>query len=654
MCVKTAWVSLMKLAQAIFYIARVGRGLMIEIALKSIEKYYGANHILKDVSFEVKSGERVGLLGKNGAGKTTLFKIIAGVEKNDVGERMTRRGAVVGVLDQIPDFPTGYKAYDVLHSAYDEVLKIREQMAQLEQQMTQNCNLDSVLEKFGRLQQLYETCNGYAIEENINKMINGLNLDCEVLNTDFSRLSGGEKARIILGRLLLQQPDIVLLDEPTNHLDVKAMEWLENFLDEYKGTVIVISHDRYFLDRVVNRIVEIVDGKSEIYEGNYSYFVAEKEARYLRQMEKYEQEKRKIKQLEAAASRLHDWARRADNASLHRQAFNIEKRIERMEKTERLVSEKQMNTTFAEHDFSGKETISVNRLRKTYGGKPILNGIDFTIRRGERIAMLGDNGSGKTTLLKILIGEIPIDEGCITIGDSIRFAYLPQVVTYENPRLTVLEVTRNTLGIAEGEARWILAKYRFKNEDVYRVVENLSGGEKSRLRLCLLMQKDTNLLILDEPTNHLDVYSREWLEIALAQFGGTILFVAHDRYFIDKFATKVFELRNGKINEYVGDYTYYRQKQLEALREMEKITPTVKTAKTSSSTVSNRKSVQRHTKDNNRDLEQAIVELEVMLANLDEEMRLCGDDFLKLESLFQQRCELQEKIERFYQSWLSD
>jgi ATPase subunit of ABC transporter with duplicated ATPase domains len=266
--------------------------------------------------------------------------------------------------------------------------------------------------------------------------------------------------------------------------------------------------------------------------------------------------------------------------------------------------------------------------------------------------MLGDNGSGKTTLLKVLIGEIPIDKGCIHIGDSTQFAYLPQVVTYENPRLTVLETTRDILGIAEGEARRILAKYRFKKEDVYRVVENLSGGEKSRLRLCLLMQKDINLLILDEPTNHLDVYSREWLEIALAQFGGTILFVAHDRYFIDKFATKVFELHNGKIIEYVGGYTYYRQKRLEALREMGKIAPSVKNAKTSSPIISNRKSVQRQTKDNNRDLEQAIAELEVMLANLDEEMRLCGDDFSRLESLFQQRCELQEKIERLYQSWL--
>lgn len=625
---------------------------MIEIALNNIEKYYGANHVLKGISFEVKSGERVGLLGKNGSGKTTLFKIIAGVEKKDLGEKMTRKGAVVGVLDQTPDFPLNYKAYDVLYSAYVEVLEIRQLMAQLEQQMTQNCNLNGTLEKFGRLQQLYETRNGYAIEENINKMINGLHLDHEMLNTEFFRLSGGEKTRVVLGRLLLQQPDIILLDEPTNHLDVKAIEWLENFLDEYKGTVIVISHDRYFLDRVVNRIIEIVDGKSEIYEGNYSYFVAEREARYLRQVEKYEQGKRKIKQLEAAASRLHDWARRADNAAMHRQAFNIEKRIERMEKTERPVSEKQMHTTFAEHDFSGKETIVVKGISKTYGGKPILNGIDFAIRRGERIAILGDNGSGKTTLLKGLIGEIPFDKGDVNMGESIQFAYLPQKIIYENPRLTVLETTCNTLSIAEGEARRILAKYWFRNEDVYRVVENLSGGEKSRLRLCLLMQKETNLLILDEPTNHLDVYSREWLEIALIEFKGTIIFVAHDRYFIDKFATKVFELCNGKIIEYIGGYTYYRQKRLEALTEMGKLAPAVKTAKTSSQIVLNRKSVQRQIKDNNKDLEQVIAKLEVMLANLDEEMSLCGDDLSRLESLFQLRCELQEKIERFYQSWL--
>ena len=531
---------------------------MIEIAFKDVEKYYGANHILKGVTFEVNQGSRVGLLGRNGSGKSTVLKIISGVEGCDAGTKMLRKGAVVGMLEQIPVFPGDYLGIDVPYTAFEEVRRVRCRLSDLEAALGSNSNDGALLDKYGKLLHYFEQLDGYSMEEAVQRVCVGLKIDETLLETPFNLLSGGEQTRIMLGTLILKRPDILLLDEPTNHLDLASIEWLEGFLGEYSGTVIVISHDRYFLDRVVSCIIEISNGRAELYTGGYSGFVRQKEEKCRITLENYKQEQKKIKQLDTAAKRLHEWAERADNGAMHRKAFNIEKRIERMEKTEKPVSERKLRSSFSEYEFSGKDVISAIGVFKEFEGKQILTGLNFGVKKGDRVAILGANGCGKSTLFKCICGELAAEAGVIRVGESIKMGYLSQVVEFENLALSILDTIRNVLRISEGDARNLLAGYKFIKEDVNKLVGNLSGGEKSRLRLCIMMQEEINLLMLDEPTNHLDIDSREWLESSLSKFGGTIVFISHDRYFINKFASRISVLKDGRITDFFGDYEYYK------------------------------------------------------------------------------------------------
>ncbi|MDD2481578.1 MAG: ABC-F family ATP-binding cassette domain-containing protein, partial [Lutispora sp.] len=617
---------------------------------QDLEKYYGANHVLKGITFEVNQGERVGLLGKNGAGKTTVFKVLAGIENLDKGNKMMRKGAVIGLLHQIPEFSEKYTAYDVLYSAFEDLMEVHSHMRELEKLMEKQSS-DEILKRYGSLQQLFEAKNGYSIEENINRVCIGLKIDKDMAEKEFNMLSGGEKTRVMLGKLMLENPDILLLDEPTNHLDLSSIEWLEGFLREYKGTSIIISHDRYFLDKVVNRIVEIVDGKAELYEGNYSYYIREKHERYESQLAKYNQEQKKIKQLEEAAKRMHEWAKRADNEAMHKRAFSIEKRIERMEKTDKPINETNMNTGFLEHGFSGKDIVYAEGLCKNYGDKKVLDGLDFFVQKNERIAILGDNGSGKSTLIKVITGEVEPDVGITKIGDSVRYAYLPQIVTFENPKLNILETVIQALSIQEGQARNLLAKYKFKQEEVRKTVENLSGGEKSRLRLCIMMQKDVNLLILDEPTNHLDIDSREWLESALEDFMGTLVFVSHDRYFINKFGSRISEISDGKIIDFYGDYEYYKEKKV-FLQQENKEDARVKTEKRQNEKV---ETVDKKTNESNKkskDLEALIDRLEANFTDINSSMESCGEDYETLDSLYREKLKIETELEKLYEEWV--
>lgn len=623
---------------------------MIEIALQNIEKYYGANHVLKGVTFEVNQGERVGLLGKNGTGKTTLFKILAGIENIDKGNKMVRKGAVVGMLDQIPNFPECYTAYDVLYSAFEDIMDVHSQMMELEKLM-ENQVSDEVLKKYGNLQQIFEAQSGYSVEESINRISIGLKIDNHMAEKKFNLLSGGEKTRVMLGRLMLENPDVLLLDEPTNHLDLSSIEWLEGFLKEYKGTSIIISHDRYFLDKVVDRIVEIVDGKAELYEGNYSYFIKEKEQRYESQLEKYNQQQKKIKQLEEAAKRMHEWAKRADNEAMHKRAFNIEKRIDRMEKTDKPINEKSINTVFLEHGFSSKDIVHANGICKYFDDKKVLDGLDFMVQRNERVALLGDNGSGKSTLIKVITGEVEPDKGIVKIGDSVRYAYLPQIVIFENSKLSILETVIQTLNLQEGPARSLLAKYKFRQEDVHKVVENLSGGEKSRLRLCIMMQNDVNFLLLDEPTNHLDIDSREWLESALQDFTGTLVFVSHDRYFINKFGNRISEISDGKIIDYYGNYEYYKKKKI--LKQQKKEEPFLEKEKRQREEVGTVDKKIDEAKKMRRELENLINSLEANLTDINCNMENCGEDYEALDSLYKEKVIIEKELEKLYEEWLA-
>lgn len=620
---------------------------MLDIAFESVEKYYGANQVLKGLTFDVNQGEVVGLLGKNGAGKTTLFRILAGRESVDAGRTMIRKGAVVGLLDQIPDFPASYTAHDVLDSAFADLWSIRREMAELEEMMATNAS-DVALRRYGELQQNYESRGGYGIQDAISRVCNGLKIDDTMAKIRFYVLSGGEQTRVMLGKLILEDPDVLLLDEPTNHLDLQSIEWLEEYLKVYKGTSIIISHDRYFLDKVVDRIVEIVDGKAELYAGNYSYFVREKQARYESQLERYERQQKEIKRLEEAAKRMHDWAQRADNESMHKRAFNIEKRIERIEKIDKPKKEQTISTRFSEKDSGSKDVIDIQGLSKRYGQKVVLDGLNMQVQRDDRVAILGANGSGKSTLLNIIAGEEEPDTGVVKIGPSIRFAYLPQIVNYAEPQRSVLETVMQTLGLPEGMARNLLAKYKFPKDNVFKTVGNLSGGEKSRLQLCLMMENDVSMLLLDEPTNHLDIDSREWLESALEDFGGVLVFVSHDRYFINKFGNRVVELVNGRIREYGGNYEYYRErKALELQTSSDPVKAPMKKqqhGKQVSETASRSKRKQD-------ELETRIHELEGTIKDINRELEELADDYEALQKLYEERVSIEGELERLYDEW---
>lgn len=620
---------------------------MLDIAFESVEKYYGANQVLKGLTFDVNQGEVVGLLGKNGAGKTTLFRILAGRESVDAGRTMIRKGAVVGLLDQIPDFPASYTAHDVLDSAFADLWSIRREMAELEEMMATNAS-DVALRRYGELQQNYESRGGYGIQDAISRVCNGLKIDDTMAKKRFSVLSGGEQTRVMLGKLILEDPDVLLLDEPTNHLDLQSIEWLEEYLKVYKGTSIIISHDRYFLDKVVDRIVEIVDGKAELYAGNYSYFVREKQARYESQLERYERQQKEIKRLEEAAKRMHDWAQRADNESMHKRAFNIEKRIERIEKIDKPKKEQTISTRFSEKDSGSKDVIDIQGLSKRYGQKVVLDGLNMQVQRDDRVAILGANGSGKSTLLNIIAGEEEPDTGVVKIGPSIRFAYLPQIVHYTEPQRSVLETVMHTLRLPEGMARNVLARYKFPKDDVFKTVGNLSGGEKSRLQLCLMMENDVSMLLLDEPTNHLDIDSREWLESALEDFGGVLVFVSHDRYFINKFGNRVVELVNGRIREYGGNYEYYKErKALELQTSSDPVKAPMKKQQNGKQ-VSETASRSKRKQD---ELETRIHELEGTIKDINRELEELADDYEALQKLYEERVSIEGELERLYDEW---
>lgn len=621
---------------------------MISFSVNDLNKYYGANHVLKGLSLEIFEGERVGLLGKNGAGKSTLFKVLAGKESYESGSVTIPDTVRIGVLDQIPEYPYGYKVIDVLMTAFEEHLALKAEMSNLEHNMTANCT-EKIMKRYGEIQSRFEAMGGYTIESEIAKVCNGLQISTDMQKQEFMLLSGGEKTKINLGRILLQNTNVLLLDEPTNHLDIASTEWIEEFLKQYKGTVLVISHDRYFLDNVVTRIVEIIEGEAEQYQGNYSFYAVEKEERYLQKLAQFEQEQKKIKQLEEAARKMHEWANNADNPAMHKRAFSIEKRIERMEKTDKPLKEKAISAAFNQESFSGKEIAVLKGLSKSYDNIKLLDNISMTLFKGDRIALLGKNGCGKTTLLKIITGEEEVDTGIARLGESIKYAILQQNIVFEKPERTILDAIRYDLEITDSAARNMLAAYKFKGNDVFKKIEALSGGEKTRLRLCILMQKDVNMLILDEPTNHLDIASREWIEECIENFNGTILFVSHDRYFISRFAEKIWELENGSINEFNGTYEEFREykertKTPDFVRPIAKEKPKLQIKQTK---VDDQQIQKQRLK-----LENEISEVETAIKAVELELEQAGSDYVRLQELLGEKESLESKLELLYEKWL--
>ena len=607
---------------------------MIDISVKNLTKFFviGEN-LLEGLSFDIQEGECVAILGRNGCGKTTLFRILTGEMDYDDGEVYINPHKRLGLISQIPNFPEQFTVEDVLRAAFGDLYAIQKKMVSLENAMVGDSS-GQLLAQYDDLAARFQSGGGYDMDVETDKICNGLGITQEQRTQAFSSLSGGEKTRVNLARLLLEKTDILLLDEPTNHLDLKSVEWLEGYINSFKGTVLTISHDRYFLDQVADRVIEITDGHAELYSGNYSFYIDEKQARFNLQMKQYEQEQAKLKQLGYTVERMKGWG--INNRTLYRRAMSIQHRMDRIRKTERPKTEKTMKATFGEKDFSGDVVFKVKNLSKSYGERTLFSDVELQVEGGERIALLGDNGTGKSTFIKCLLGEEDC-QGKIQFGPTVKFGYLPQIIHFANPQRSLYDTMLYEKNCTPQTARDRLGAFLFQGEDVFKSVGNLSGGEQSRLRLCMLMDEKINLLVLDEPTNHLDIASREWIEAAIEEFEGVLLFVSHDRYFIEKFAERIWVLEEGQIRDYKCGYTKYRS--ILEHEQMNKpaavVEPKVKKEKPKGGTKEVEKRIRR--------LERDIEKQEQTIAQLDAAIEAAAADYQELCRLLQEK-ESQENI----------
>lgn len=541
---------------------------MMILNVNKVSKSFGFGEILKQVSFTINEGEKVAVVGENGAGKSTLLKIIAGIEPCKTGEISFKKGTKLEYLEQgdNADVKQG-KCGEILHSAFDFLLPIEKELKSYEAQMateTDTQNLDILVKRYCALQEKFIALGGYDIENQINYVVNGLKIDRALLEREFNTLSGGERTLINFAKILISKPDLLLLDEPTNHLDIARIEWLEQYIKDYKGTIIIVSHDRYFLDRVINKIIELDDGIVKTYFGNYTQYLEQKEAEEVKEFEQYKLQQKKFEEMEKAIKRLKEWGKMADNPTFFRRAKAIQSNLDRLKENaiDRPKEKRNLPISFSNSGRAGDEVLRVKNFSLSIGQKQLLSHTNCLVVNGERVAILGKNGCGKTTFLKAVLGENIPHEGELKIGNGQKIGYLSQIIEFYDNSQTLLWTFMNELGIDEQRARSILYNFQFYKSDCDKVVKNLSGGEKLRLKLAIMLQSKINLLILDEPTNHIDITTREVLEDSLKSFKGTVIFVSHDRYFINKLATKILAFENMQIKTYDGNYTYYQtQKQ---------------------------------------------------------------------------------------------
>ena len=621
---------------------------MIDISVRNLTKAFEVKkNILDGLTFQVQHGERVGILGRNGAGKTTLFNLLTGELTEDQGDIDIARGKRLGLVSQIPRYPAGTTVEDVLATADRWLDAMQDRMRQLENLMSVSDDR-AILEEYDELLARFEQLGGYDAQVRRNRVAAGLDIPAAMRAQLFDSLSGGEKTRVNLARLILEDTDILLLDEPTNHLDMHATEWLEDYLLHFKGTVLAISHDRWFLDTVAQRIIEIVNGKAETYNGNYTFYAEEKHRRYEEARKQYEKNQKEIAHLQKAADDLHLWAFMG-NDKLHKRAFSMEKRIARLEKAEKPVEEKKLTVRFRQKEFYGDEVLVLSEVSKAYGDKTLFNNIELMVEAGERIALIGNNGTGKSTLLRCITGEELPDHGWIHTGPSVKSAYLPQLVRFDDPERDMVETMLWEANCDAQTARDRLAAFGFRGEDVFKTVSVLSGGEQSRLRLCVLMRDDINFLMLDEPTNHLDLLSREWMEDALSDYSEALLFVSHDRWFIEKFATRIWSLHNGVIEDFKGGFAAWREykKRQESLQQTAKTVAREKAPKKKSEPNRDRRMAK---------LEKEIEKTEAAIAALEREMEAHASDYQKLMELEEQKTQADAALEELYVQWeeLSD
>ena len=531
---------------------------MIVLSAQNVAKSFGVNEVLKDVSFTLQQGDRMGLVGVNGCGKSTLMRIIAGMESPDSGEISMARGTRVGYLAQQDMVTHGASVWAELEKVYEPVFEMEKKIRSLEAEM-EHAHEDAarfarLSSEYDRLCRSFEEADGYAWKSLVSGVLNGLGFKPSQYEQNVDSLSGGEKTRLCLARLLLQKPDLLLLDEPTNHLDMETLQWLENYLSAYKGSVLVISHDRYFLDHVCTCMVEILMGTSEQYGGNYTRYIAQREERFETRIRAYELQQKEIERQQAIIARY----RMFNREKSIRAAESREKALERMEKLDKPVDERAIRFKFEARRRTGEDVLMVREVSKSFGEKHLFSGLTLHVRAGDRVALIGPNGVGKSTLIKLIVGEETPDTGNIRYGANVDIGYYDQHQSTLHPEKTVLdEVWDRFPRMEQSDVRGALGMFLFTGDDVFQPIRTLSGGEKGRVALTALMLRKDNVLLLDEPTNHLDMDSREVLEDALSGFGGTIITVSHDRYFINRVANRIIEMRPDGVTEYIGNYDDY-------------------------------------------------------------------------------------------------
>jgi ATP-binding cassette, subfamily F, member 3 len=632
---------------------------MIELAVNNLTMQFGETTIFEKITFDVKSGERVGLIGANGSGKTTLMKIIMNLEKPATGDVFLRKGLSIGYLNQIPQYEETVIVKDVILLAFHALFQLKERLSQIEQNLAQsNDDGERLLKQYGELSHRFEESGGYMIDTEFNKIVKGLNISDTMLEQNFAKLSGGEQTRIVLAKILLEKPDILMLDEPSNHLDMKSIEWLEDYLRSYSGAILIISHDRYFLDQAVNRIVELTYDEAIVYHGNYTYYTVEKERRFLLEMKYYEQQQKKIKRMEDQIKRYRIWGEMRDSDKMFVRAKELEKRLEKMEKVKKPIYElRKISLNMDIQDRTGNKVIRLEGISKQYGPKSILCDAELYLNFRDFACLLGENGSGKTTLFKLIMNELTCDSGVVHLGSRVKIGYLPQQIEFENEEISVVEYFQYCHEISQSEARKELAKALFVKDEVFKQVKVLSGGEKSRLKLATLLFSKVNVLLLDEPTNHLDIDSREVLEENLLEFEGTILFISHDRYFVDKLATKIFELEKGSITTYPMNYQDYKETKakharasllpLDTEREHSALTTKAKMPQEPSTVKGLSKNQERRLME----IESSIEALEKELAHLESSLIDIGHDHEALRVQMTKIDSSKTQISELYEEW---
>jgi len=613
---------------------------MLQVTMDKITKYYGSNLILDDISLRIIEGEKIGLIGKNGSGKSTIFKIISKIEDYSSGNLTLQKNLKIGYL--IQDFTNFLEknVNEVLYSGFDNLLalekKINNSLKLIEDYTSSTYNEDLI--HYGKLQEEFESQGGYEIDEKIKKIKLGLKIPDEFLEKKISELSGGEKNRVFLAKALVDEPDLLLLDEPTNHLDLNSIKWLEEFVKGYKKSIFLISHDRYFLDNTIDKIYELNHRGVEIFNGNYSYYVVEKERRYLKELELFLAQEKKIKQMEDAIRRFRHWGSNGDNESMFIKAENMRKRIEKMEKIDKPKIERNISFDFDNQGRSGKRVIKIEKISKKINDKQLFKNISLDLYLGEKLGIIGSNGSGKSTLLKMILDEA---EG-VTLGSNLKVAYLDQNLTFVDYQSTLIDVFRNESIVKESDLHRSLAKFHFYKDDLNKKIESLSGGEKARLKLAIMINNGFNLLILDEPTNHLDLHFKEVLEETLDSFSGTLLFISHDRYFLNKIANRIVELKDQTLYDYPGNFNYYLDQTSEVIVEV------IKKDKVDTRIRDNQK--EKNDQRRLKKLKDLEIKILKTIDDLEIDISLNQDDYSKLGNLIEEK----EKNEIDYEILLEE